>query len=302
MLGRREHSVARSRWQRLCGVSRLSAPALRAAGCIKSPVGWHCARLSPCPHPSGPLAVNILLPAPGPRHLCRHGVPLLLRLPARRWPCPPRADAAGMGRRVKDAAFRQMSPGSVPRGCSPPARSKDALSHAGTPRCPTDPAGEGWSSSSGPGHGKPRSGSAGVTYSSKAAVGMLCSASLARGAPLLQGPAVGRRCRALGAAASGCRGAGAGLSRAVPGRAVSSTPHRAAIVPSQRWPCLAPACPASLGRGLGSAMAAAAKGLGRSHAAAQRVARGGTEMCWKAGCWCTLCLACSPSPSRQSAL
>lgn len=110
MPARRERSVAGSRWQKLCGVSRLSAPALQAAGCIKSPVGWHCARLSPCPHPSGPLAVNILLPPPGPRHLCRHGVPLLLQLPACRWLWPPRANAAGMGRRVKDSAFQQMSP------------------------------------------------------------------------------------------------------------------------------------------------------------------------------------------------
>lgn len=90
--------------------------------------------------------------------------------------------------------------GLVPRGCSPPAHSKDALSHAGTPRCPTDPAGEGWSSSSRPGHGKPRSGSAGVTYSSKAAVGMLCSASLAQGPSSAAGA-----CRGTAVPCTGCR-------------------------------------------------------------------------------------------------
>lgn len=298
-------------------MSRLSAPALRAAGCIKSPAGWHCARLSPCPHPSGPLAVSILLPPPGPRHLCRHGVPLLLRLPARRWPCPPPSRCCWHGAVSERCRFPTDEP-PVPGGRAQGWVHQQDWSPQGAAHLPAakmlsptqGPLGApqtllGRDARPAPDQGMASPGLARLESPIAARLTWGCSAVPAwRGAlPLLQGPAVGRRCRALGAAASGCRGAGAGLSRAVPGPAVSSTPHRAAIVPSQCWPCLAPACPASLGRGLGSATAAAAKGLeGRSHAAAQRGSRGGTEMCRRAGCWCTLCLACSPSPSQQSAL
>lgn len=48
-----------------------SAPAPRAPSSIRSVVAWH--RLSPCPHPSRPLAVRALLPRWGRGTLCQLG-------------------------------------------------------------------------------------------------------------------------------------------------------------------------------------------------------------------------------------